>query len=293
MRIVLEHRPSAGSIRGDRAWRFFCGARLSLQGDRGLWGLANWLWDELATVSGNLNRDSRRSVRVTVPPLEPAALDFVVRIVSFWATDIREQRGRTVSGNLWRRPVINLLRDRQREGAERRLVRPFSDGGSTELNLMPLLGPGRAFFSLQLIQKGDETARMHSHSAVDEYYLILEGRGTLRFNGKSSAVEPGDLIAKPIGPDAATHLRADRGEPLRILDMEVWHERFTGTATTAKDVVYWPDYAEFHLRGPGWGSFAPADWLLPTAEVEAHWHDRYRRTKTGRRVPRRSRSRAA
>jgi len=286
MRIVLDHATRRGAVRGDRAWRFFCGPGDSLDGDADIWGFANWLWNALATRAGTLNRDSKGPVTVSIPRLQPAALDFVVRLVSFWGNDVREKNGRTLSANLWREPVVNVFGDRTRQGAEKKLVREFDADGSTELNLMPLLGPGRAFFSVQVIEKGGVTARMHSHSAVDEYYLILEGRGTLRYNGRAVKVEKGDLVAKPSGPDAATHLLANRGEKLRILDMEVWHERFTGTATTTKDLIYWPDYAEFSMRGPGWGALVPADSMISTAELEKHWSDTYRRTKDGaRKVP--------
>jgi uncharacterized cupin superfamily protein len=291
MRIVLEHKPRKGAIRGDRAWGFFCETKFSPGGDEGIWGFANWLWNALAKEAGSLNQDSAGPVTISIPSLEPAAFDFVVRLVSFWGTDIREKKGRTLSGNLWREPVVNVLNDKARRGAERRLVREFDTDGSTELNLMPLLGPGRAFFSVQVIERGGVTARMHSHSAVDEYYLILEGKGTLRFNGKAVRVEKGDLVAKPSGPDAATHLLANRGEKLRILDMEVWHERFTGTATTSKDLIFWPDQAEFAMRGPGWGALVPKDSMMSTAELEKHWSETYRRTKDGKRRTARRRPR--
>lgn len=155
---------------------------------------------------------------------------------------------------------------------------------------MPLLGPGRAFFSLQWIQKEDSTARMHCHSAVNEYYLVLQGKGTLRLNGKALKVGPGDLIAKPTGPDAATHLNAARGESLRILDMEIWHEPFKGSHRTSKHVVNWPDYDEEMMRGPGWAAVVPTRVLLPTKDVQAHWSESYRRTKGGKRVGPRKRS---
>ncbi|MFZ0892581.1 MAG: cupin domain-containing protein [Thermoplasmata archaeon] len=283
MRVILDHTARKGAIRGDRAWAFFCGTKLSPEGDEGFWGFANWLWNALAKKTGNLNRDSRGPVIVSIPELEPAAMDFVARLVSFWSTDVRERRGRTLSGNRWRAPVVNVLNDQAREGAEKTLVRETDADGSTELNLMPLLGPGRAFFSVQVIEKGGVTARMHSHSAVDEYYLILEGKGTLRYNGRAVPVKRGDIIGKPTGPDAATHLLANRGERLRILDMEIWHERFTGTPTTAKDIIYWPDTAEVYMRGPGWGALIPRDAMVSTTDLETHWSEAYRRTKDGKR----------
>jgi uncharacterized cupin superfamily protein len=146
---------------------------------------------------------------------------------------------------------------------------------------MPVLGPGRAFFSVQMIARGASTARLHSHSALDEYYLILEGRGTLRFNGKEVEVKQGDLIGKPAGPDAATQLIADRGETLRILDMEVWHQR----AHFSKDVISDPDFNEIILRGRGWDAVIPADSLMPSDDSGNHYDEGYKRTKDGGWVP--------
>lgn len=285
MRITLSSRPTKGAVRADRAWSFFCGAGPGLPRDRGYWTFANWLWDELGQSAGSVNADVGGGLEVTIPRLGRDSLDFVVRLVSFWARDVRVRTGRTLSGNLWKKPVINLFDDVGRAGSERALVRDFSDAGSKELNLMPLLGPGRAFFSLQLIEKGDSTTRLHSHSAVDEYYLVLAGRGTLRFDGRAIAVGPGDLIAKPTGPDAATHLNADRGDALRLLDMEIWHEPFKGSRWTSKDLIYWPDHREIMLRGPGWGAVVSRDALLPTRDAEEHWSDLYHRSKEGRREP--------
>ncbi len=293
MPVVLSTRPRKGALRADRAWSFFCGPAQRLSDDVMYVPFANWLWDQLGQSAGSLNADASGRIEITIPRLQDDALDLVLRLVSFWTGDVRLRKGRTTSANLWREPVVNLLRDSVRTGAERAFFRRASDLGSKELNLMPLLGSGRAFFSLQLIAQGDSTARMHSHSSVDEYYLILDGHGTLRFNGKAIPVGPGDLVAKPTGPDAATHLNADRGESLRILDMEIWHERFQGSAWTSKDLVYMRDHGELQLRGPGWSAVIPRDALLRTADTERHRDDFYWRTRNGKRKPKRSPIRAA
>jgi len=218
---------------------------------------ANWLWHELGKKAGNLNRNSKGELTVTIPPLGPDALDFLLRLVSFWADDVQMKKGGTLSENLWKKPVVNVFDDEIRHGAESALTHPMDNAGSKELNLMPLLGPGRSFFSVQVIEKGESSARMHSHSAVDEYYLILEGKGTLRNNGKEIDVKRGDLIGKPASPDATTQLLANRGERLRILDMEVWHQR----AHFSKDIVRYPDSKEIMMRGQGWGAIIPEDSL--------------------------------
>jgi uncharacterized cupin superfamily protein len=265
MKIILDEEVRDGSLRADRAWELFFESKVSLERGAGLHMFANWLWDVLGEKAGNLNRDSKGEVTVTIPSsLDPAALDYILRLVSFWADDVRvNKRDGKMSENLWRRPVINLLDD-AREGAERVLMGEMDEAGSTELNMMPLLGPGRAFFSVQVIAKGEMTANLHSHSAVDEYYLILEGKGTLRFNGKETEVKQGDIIGKPTGPDATSHLLANRGERLRILDMELWPQRFSTTSTTSKDLVFYPDLKQIMMRGPGWSATIPQEALAAT-----------------------------
>lgn len=284
MKIILDEEVRKGALRADRAWEFFLKSKSSLEGGSGLHAFANWLWDELGKRAGNLNRNSRSEVTLTIPSLKPDALDLILRLTSFWADEVRVRKGRTTSENLWRKPVVNVFEE-AREGAERTLTAKSDDGGFVELNLMPLLGPGRSFFSVQVIEKGETTARLHSHSAVDEYYLILEGKGTLRYNGKEIEVNRGDLIGKPTGPDSATHMIANRGEKLRILDMEVWQDRFSSTSSTSKDLMLHPDFNEIMMRGPGWSAVIPRDSLIPTEDSENHWDEGYRRTKYGGWVP--------
>src|SRR5437016_4104526 len=118
---------------------------------------------------------------------------------------------------MWRKPVANVFDDEILDGSERSSVRKDDQG--YQRFFMPLLGPGRAFFRVEVISNGESAARYHSHSEVDEYYLILEGSGTLRYNDRDVVVKRGDLIAKRTGQDATSQRIADRGNTLRILDM--------------------------------------------------------------------------
>src|SRR5207245_10349849 len=121
----------------------------------------------------------------------------------------------SLAGNMLRRPVVNVLDDDSLEGAERPLT-SRKETGSTDRFLMPLLGPGRAFFRIRLVEKDESAARFHSHSHVDEYYLILIGKGTLRYNGSEAEVKAGDLVGRPGGPGIAWQLVAERAERLGI-----------------------------------------------------------------------------
>jgi len=208
--------------------------------------------------------------------LEPDGLDFVLRLASFWADEVYVKKSGVVSENMWRKPVVNVFDDGTLDGSERALTSK-KENGSVDRFLMPLLGPGRAFFRVRVVEKGESAARFHSHSHVDEYYLILEGRGTLRYNGKEIGVKPGDLVGKPTGPEAATQLIADKGERLRILDMEVWHQQ----AQYSKDVIVDPDFKEMLLSGEGWATIIPEDALINPEDFWRHYNEGYTRTKDG------------
>lgn len=284
-KITLEEGPREGSIRIDLAWQLFFDSKPSIPEGHGrnLLPFTNWLWDELGRKAGNLNKNAQRELFLTVPELSPQSLDFLLRITSFWADDIRTNTGGVVSENLWTRPIVNVFDDQKVSAAEKSLS--YRDEEGFERYFMPLLGPGRAFFRVEVVNEGDSAARFHSHSAIDEYYLILEGSGTLRFNDKEEEVKKGDLIGKPAGPDATSQLVADQGVPLRILDMEVWHER----AYFSKDLVQTSDFNEILMRGPGWGALIPTEALIGSEEFRKHYSEGYRRTKDGGWIPSKNR----
>jgi len=112
---------------------------------------------------------------------------------------------------------------------------------------------------------------------VDEYYLILTGKGTLRYNGSETEVKAGDLIGKPAGPEIATQLIADRGERLRILDMEIWHDR----PQVSKDIIVNPDFKELLLSGSGWAAIVPEESLMTPEDFFRHYNQGYKRTRDG------------
>ncbi len=266
MKLVLEEGVQEGAIRVDLAWELFFESKTGMPEGHGgrLLPFTNWLWDELGKKAGYLNRNSRGELTLAIPALGQEALDFLVRVGSFWADEVYLKKNGVVSENLWRKPVVNVFEDKLLDGGERALTR--KDGETYQRFFMPLLGPGRAFFRVEVIDNGESAARYHSHSNVDEYYLILEGSGTLRFNDKEVVVEGGDLIGKPAGPDDVSQLIADRGEPLRILDMEIWHDR----PYSSKDLVFNPDFNEIIMRGH---------------DFREHYDEGYRRNRDGGWVP--------
>ncbi len=180
MKITLDEGAREGAIRVDLAWELFFESKSSIPQGHGarLIPLANWLWDELGKKAGYLNRNSGKQLTLAIPALNQEALDLLLRIGSFWADEVYVKKGGAVSENLWRKPVVNVFDDKTLDGSERSLVREDDQG--YQRFFMPLLGPGRAFFRIELISNGESAARYHSHSEVDEYYLILEGSGGVK-----------------------------------------------------------------------------------------------------------------
>jgi hypothetical protein len=94
-----------------------------------------------------------------------------------------------------------------------------------------------------------------------------------------------DELGKRAGPEAATQLIADRGEMLRILDMEVWHQR----ARDSKDIIVNPDFKEVIMSGQGWAAIVPEESLITPEDFWYHYDEGYRRTKDGGWVPSKNR----
>src|SRR5438093_1866888 len=211
MKLILDEEAREGAIRVDRAWELFFETKSGIPEGHGarLIPFTNWLWDELGKKAGYLNRNSGKELTLAIPAFGQEALDYLLRIASFWADEVHvKKKGGVISGNLWRKPVVNVFDDNTLDGAERSLV--GKDDDKYQRFFMPLLGPGRAFFRVEEISNGQSAARYHSHSEVDEYYLILDGSGTLRYHDKDVPVRRGDLIAKPTGPDAKSQLIESR-----------------------------------------------------------------------------------
>ena len=150
--------------------------------------------------------------------------------------------------------------------------------------LLPMLGVGRVSVKVQEVAAGTASARLHSHTAQDEFYLILKGSGTLRMGPHAHPVSAGTFIAKPPGPNLMSQVVADRGEAVTILDMEVYPDprMFVG----AKDMMMYQDHKELVMVGPGWEGMVPQAALQRTDDVFAHYFSGYVRAVDGTVSPR-------
>ena len=276
---------SERALRWDLAWPLFlpeCPGDVPAGDPKAALGpLLGWAWQRLGRLAGRMRPAPADPVWFVLPALSTAARELVVRVASFWADEVYEgpSPGDDPGPNLWTPPLVRLETPPEPGGLAERASESWESGG--ERYFYPHLGYGRAYMRLETVAPGDASARLHSHSAVDEYYLIVEGRGTLRMGSHRVAVGPGTLVGKPVGPDLTSHVVADQGEAVRILDMEVWPAADYG----AKDVVHYPDFDEVLLRGPGWSEVLSATALLSAADFRRHYDDGYRREPGGAWTP--------
>lgn len=289
MKIVILDDPAKdirpkNSVRADVAWKLFLPDAMGdipTVGRSNLNKFTNWLWSEFADRLGFLRKDSPDIVYVLTPLLTAAAKEFILRISSMWSDEVHIVNGpeedselSKLGENHWIPPVSNVYSNGNSALSE--IMTVNHDGASTTF-LMPGLGSTKAFIRTYLIHKGGTYARLHSHSAVEEHYLVLEGSGSLRYGEHKVALRQGDLVSKPIGPDNFSQFLADGEDDLRIMDIEVWPDQTHRT----KDVVLYPDHKEVLFRGEGWDSIVQSDSFLGSFDFDNNYDVGYERKPDG------------
>jgi uncharacterized cupin superfamily protein len=274
--ILTKKDEGTDQIRLDLAWNLF------FPGSEGkhphysdlLYPFTNWLWVALGSGSGFMRVNKRSEISFRIPDLENSALQFVTRILSMWFDEVIVESVGGSNENSWIFPLTNVY-DENLDESEK--ATQLSGEGFSFRNLMPLLGPSRVFATVEFLGPGHVSARLHSHSSIDEFYLIIEGSATLRMNDKTRIVKRGDLISKPTGPDLTSQIIADQGNSVRILDIEV--HPYPDPRT--KEVVHYPDHGEILLHGHGWSSIIPDSTALSLEDFDRNYEKGYFRNKDG------------
>jgi len=115
--------------------------------------------------------------------------------------------------------------------------------GSRYAALGALLGLTHLGVSYDIIAPGHRICPFHNHHANDEFYVVLEGRGTYRTAHGEYPVAPGDVIGAPAGGRDTAHQIINTGTTdLRVLVMSSMRE---------PDVCEYPDSDKFAvMTGP-------------------------------------------
>jgi hypothetical protein len=138
--------------------------------------------------------DRADPVWFVLPPLTPAAEEYVARIASFWDDDVYwvSESGERSGANLWKPPVADLLRESSESPLDIALKGEEQYGPGRNRVIFPHVGFGRLHIMIVEVAPGGASTRLHSHSADDEYYYILSGKATLRMGSHSVPVEGRD-----------------------------------------------------------------------------------------------------
>jgi uncharacterized cupin superfamily protein len=81
-----------------------------------------------------------------------------------------------------------------------------------------LAGSERLYVNIDCVKPGGQSAKYHSHSLQEEFFLVMKGTGSLRIQGQTVPVRAGDFFAKPAGKGIAHQFVNDGTEVLEILD---------------------------------------------------------------------------
>jgi len=93
-------------------------------------------------------------------------------------------------------------------------------------------GSQKLYVNIDQVPPNAFSTKYHSHSQQEEFFMILEGFGTLRMNGEEYPVTKGDFIAKPPAKTNAHQFYNSSKDTLVILDV--------GTVER-EDTCYYPD----------------------------------------------------
>src|SRR5438045_2175076 len=67
------------------------------------------------------------------------------------------------------------------------------------------------------LDPGSPCFRLHTHSAIEELFVVLEGRPSLRTSAAEHELSVGDVVACPRGPEGMHTFTNRTDEPARIL----------------------------------------------------------------------------
>jgi uncharacterized cupin superfamily protein len=79
------------------------------------------------------------------------------------------------------------------------------------------MGAKKLGFNVCTVPPGQYSCPYHFHHSEEELFLVLEGRGMLRQNGRFREISRGDLIFFPTGPEGAHQFHNPTQEPLKLL----------------------------------------------------------------------------
>lgn len=121
--------------------------------------------------------------------------------------------------------------------------------GAEMARVAPQLGARKLGFNVTRLAPGKVSFPYHFHHVNEELFVVLQGEGSLRYDGASHPVKAGDLICCPPGPGSAHQLVNDSDGDLLYLAI---------SSVESPDIVEYPDsgkYAVSHRSDPASPTF--------------------------------------
>jgi len=137
-----------------------------------------------------------------------------------------------------RKPIFNV------EDAE---FRTFAARGRFEAQMARMageMGAQRLGFNVTRLAPGKISFPYHFHHVLEELFLVIDGSGTLRYDGEEYPLRKGDLVCCPPGPDSAHQIINDSDDDLLYLAV---------SNADSPDIAEYPDsgkYAVSHRPDP-------------------------------------------
>lgn len=122
------------------------------------------------------------------------------------------------------------------------------------------LGMQKMGCGLVVLAPGKRAWPFHGHYAQEEAFIILAGRGMIRYADGEFPVKTGDVIFTPPGPDRAHQIVNDSDAELRYLAL---------STNDSPEICYYPDSQKtgaFHVTEKGFAGFMSRD-----GELADYW----------------------
>lgn len=133
--------------------------------------------------------------------------------------------------------------------------RPVGQYGAAYMSLTPAMVPsgGKLGVNRMRLKKGTSTCPFHYHLREDEVFIVLEGRGVLRYGDELREIRAGDSISCPAGTQRAHQIANPYEEDLVYLAIGLFDPH---------EVCVYPDSEKVMVRGVKMrGSLTPKEYF--------------------------------
>ena len=117
-----------------------------------------------------------------------------------------------------------------------------------EVRVGPAIGAKRLGMTVYELPPGQAICPYHFEWTDEEWLIVLTGRPTLRMPEGERALEAGDTVCFPVGPDGAHLVRNDTGETLRVAVLSTKNDVGIAEYPDSDKVGVWANGTHYMLR---------------------------------------------